>query len=318
MNLEGLTVSQIGGLTAIGVTGIAVSSAANLVLSVAQAQALEASGLIATASSGHAVTVSDTAANLEGLTASQISGLTALGVSGLVSTNASVSYTPTQTAAILASGLNVSASSSYTATENFANGNYSVYQGGQLIQQQSVNPDGSYDVADFGVTGKAYSSYENIYNSTGTLQAVAQDNTNGSGSLLLDANGLTTTSSSGSESVTVGSDTFAINPHSVETVTATNMQSETFAYGPGFGQDTLIGLLETTTSHDLLQFSASMFGLSPPLSQSQQTADAQYLLNFYATGTINTAITDQSGDWLTVNNHATSTFQNNLADFKFT
>ena len=105
------------------------------------------------------------------MTASQIDGLAAIGATGLVSTNANVSYSPTQTSAILSNGLNVSASGSYTVTENFANGDYSVYQGGQLIQQQSVNPDGSYNVAYFGVTGKAYSSYEDIYSSAGTLVA---------------------------------------------------------------------------------------------------------------------------------------------------
>ncbi len=240
--------------------------------------------------------------------------MTAIGVTGLVSTSANVSYTSDQTAAILSSGLSVSASGSFTVTENFANGNYSVYQGGQLIQQQSVNPDGSYDVAYLDVTGKTYSSYENIFNSAGTLVADAQDNVDGSGSLILYANGLTITSASGSESVTTGSDTFAINPHSVETVTATNMQSETFVYGPGFGQDTLTGFLETTASHDLLQFSASMFGFST----TSQTADAQALLSNYASGTTNTTITDPQGDALTINNHSISTFQNNLQDFKFT
>ena len=192
------------------------------------------------APSGDTVLISDTAAHLEGLTASQIDGLTAIGVTGLVSTNANVSYTSAQTAAILSSGLSVSAAGSYTVTENFANGNYSVYQGGQLIQQKSVNPDGSYDIAYFDVTGQTYSSYEDIYNSAGTLVADAQDNVNGSGNLLLYANGLTITSASGSESVTTGSDTFAVNPHSVETTTIrTASQSETFVYGPGFGQDTI-------------------------------------------------------------------------------
>ena len=237
-HLGGLTVSQINGLTAIGVTGVAVSSAANLTLTVAQAQALGANNLDVTPLTGHTVTISDTAADIAALSAAQLAGFPAIGVTGLVSTDANISYTPDQTAAILSSGLNVSASGSFTVTENFANGNYSVYRGGQLIQQKSVNLDGSYDVANFGVTGLGYSSYEDIYNSAGTLVAEARDMTNGSGNLILDANGLTITSASGSESVTTGSDTFAINPHSVETVTATNMQSETFVYGPGFGQDT--------------------------------------------------------------------------------
>jgi hypothetical protein len=313
-DIETLTTAQIAGLSALDVTGINATDT-SVALTVARAEALESVGIPVSAPAGDTVQVSDTAAHLEGLTANQIGGLAAIGVTGLVSTTASVSYTPTQTAAILSSGLAVSAPASDTVTENFANGDYSVYQAGQLIQQQTVNPDGSYDVAYFGVTGKAYSSYEDIYNSAGTLVADAQNNVNGTGTLLLYANGLTVTSSAGSDSVTTGSDSFAITPQSVETTTATNMQSETFVYGPGFGQDTLSGFLETGSSHDLLQFSASTYGF--PSTQSQ-TADAQALLSNYASGTTNTVITDPQSDTLTVNNHAISTFQNNLGDFKFT
>jgi hypothetical protein len=317
-NISALSTTTIAGLPALGVSDIvSTNGSVKISLSVAQALALEGASLWITGPNGASDTalISDTAANLEALTASQIAALPAICVTGLVSTNANVSYTSAQTAAILSSGLNVSASGAYTVTENFANGNYSVYRGGELIQQKSVNPDGSYDVAYFDVTGKTYSSLEDIYNSAGTLQADAEDNVNGSGSLLLYASGLTTTSSAGSESVTVGSDTFAINPHSIETTKATSLQSETFVYGPGFGQDTLVGYLATGASHDLLQFSASMFGFS---SGSSQTADAQELLSAYASGTTNTVITDLDGDTLTLNAKSIATLQNNLRDFKFT
>jgi hypothetical protein len=314
-DIESLTAGQIAGLSALDVTGTNATDT-SVSLTVARAEALESAGIPVTAPAGATVQASDTAAHLEGLTASQIDGLTAIGVTGLVSTNANVSYSPTQTAAILSSGLTVSAPASDTVTENFANGDYSVYQGGQLIQQQTVNADGSYDVAYFDVTGKAYSSYEDIYNSAGTLVADAQSNVNGAGTLLLYASGLTVTSSSGSDSVTTGSDTFAITPQSVETLNVQNsMSSETFVFGPGFGQDTLIGFLETGSNHDLLQFSASTYGF--PSTQSQ-TADAQALLSNYASGTTNTVITDPQSDTLTINNHAASTFQNNRQDFKFT
>ncbi len=125
---------------------------------------------------------------------------------------------PAQTAAIIQSGLSVSAAGSYTVTENFANGNYSVYQSGQLIQQKTVNSDGSYDIAYFDITGEAYSSYEAIYNTAAAVVAYAQNEVNGSGNLLLYTNAFTITAASGSESVTIGSDIFAVTPHSVETV----------------------------------------------------------------------------------------------------
>ena len=60
----------------------------------------------------------------------------------------------------------------------------------------SYNADGSYQVTYAGVTGLAYSSYEDVYNTAGALVADAQDMTNGSGNLLLSANGLTISSSS--------------------------------------------------------------------------------------------------------------------------
>ncbi|MGO9954840.1 MAG: beta strand repeat-containing protein, partial [Solirubrobacteraceae bacterium] len=269
-NLATLTQSQIDALPATGVTAIAVSNTANLALSVAQAQALETDNLAVQAETGFAVTISDTAANLEGLTASQIDGLTAIGVTGLVSTDANVSYTSAQTAAILSSGLNVSAAGSYTVTENFANGDDSVYQGGQLIQQKFVNPDGSYDIAYFDVTGQTYSSYEDIYNSAGALVADAQDNVNGSGSLILYANGLTITSASGSDSVTTGSDTFAINPHSTETIAGfvvgdtidlTSLpydpSDSSYSVAPGSGSDNYLVTFDEGTSSYSLQFNQS-------------------------------------------------------------
>jgi hypothetical protein len=162
-NIQKLTTTQIAALSARHVTQISASDT-SVLLSPVLVSALESAGVKLSAPPGDTVAISGTAANLEALTASQISGLPALGAAELVSTNANVSYTSAQTAAILASGLTVSAVGSYTVTENFANGNYSVYRSGQLIQQESVNPDGSYDIAYFGVTGQAYSSYEAIYN----------------------------------------------------------------------------------------------------------------------------------------------------------
>ena len=134
---------------------------------------------------------------------------------------------------------------------------------------------------------------------------------------ILYANAFTITSASGSESVTTGSDTFAVTPHSVETTTIRNSKSnETFVYGPGFGQDTIAGFLAPTSAgHDHLQFSHTMFGFS---STATQTADAQALLSSFASGTTNTTITDLQGDTLTLNGVTIATLKANLADFKFT
>jgi hypothetical protein len=121
-SIENLSATTIAGLPALGVSSI-VSTNGAVKIDVAQALALEDAGLKIRGPKGHRVTVTvlDTAANLEGLTARQIDGLTAIGVKGLVSTNANVSYTSAQTAAILKNDINVSATGSHTVTEHATN-----------------------------------------------------------------------------------------------------------------------------------------------------------------------------------------------------
>ena len=140
------------------------------------------------------------------------------------------------------------------------------------------------------------------------------------GTPILYGNALTTTFSSGSASVTMGLDTFAINPHSSETFTARRRTNETFAFGAGFGRDTIAGFLATGVNHDLLQLSASMFGFATSTSQKQQIADARALLSdsSFVSGTTNTVTTDQGGDLLTLNGVTLATLKAHLADFKFT
>ena len=252
-NIEALTATQIASLAStLHVTQIEASDA-SLAVTSAQAVAFETAHITLSAPIGDSVGVSDTAAHLEALTAAQIAALTGIGVGSLYSTNANVSYTATQTAAILASGLSVTAAGSDTVTENFANGDYSVYESGALIQQKSINADGSYDIAYFDVTGLGYSSYEKLYNTAGTSAATAENMTNGSGTLILHANDLTMSSSSGQLSVTTGNDTFALNPHANEAITASGVNSETFEYASGFGQSAITGFLATGARHDVVQ-----------------------------------------------------------------
>jgi len=314
-HIDGLTAAQIADLSALHVTKISASDT-SVALSVAQAVALEGADISVGAPTGSNVTLSDTAAHLETLTAAQITALPGLGVDELYSTNANVSYTAAQTSAILSRGLEVAATGSDTVTENFANGDDLVYSNGLLIQQKTVNADGSYDIAYANVTGQTYSSYENIYNSAGTRVAEAFDNLNGSGSLTLHGNGLTVTSASGAESLTTGVDTFALNPHSVETITASGTTKDVFVYTPGFGQDAITGFLATGANHDLLQFNASSFSYLTP-GESQAADLAAVLGNATQTAAGNTVITDSLGDSLTLNAVAKTTLAANAADFKF-
>jgi hypothetical protein len=137
-HVQALTAAQIAKLATVDVTQIAATDA-NVALTVAQAAALETAGIAVTGPTGDTVTIADTAAHLEALTVAQISGLPAIGVHGLYSTNANVSYTAAQTAAILASGLSVSAVGADTVKEYFSNGTYLIYSQGVLVPQNAAN-----------------------------------------------------------------------------------------------------------------------------------------------------------------------------------
>jgi hypothetical protein len=314
-NIQKLTATQIAGLGNLHVAQITASDA-SLALTVAQAAALETTG-IRVAAPGGSVTVSDTAGHLQALTVAQINGLPGIGVSGLVSTNANVSYSVAQTSAILADGLTVAAAGTHTITENFNNG-YSVFESGALITQKSVNADGSYDIAHFN-TGLGYSSYEDIFNSAGTKLLESRDMNDGSGALLLYANGLITNSGSGVLSATTGADLFAFNPHSLEATTASGHTGETFEYDGQFGQSAITGFAATGSSHDLVQLDIASFSyLNASMTQAQ---DAAALLTNAAQSGANVVITDTLGssthDTLTLNNVTKTTLTANLSDFRF-
>ena len=183
----------------------------------------------------------------------------------------------------------------------------------------SHNADGSYQTTYAGVTGLAYSSYEDVYNTAGALVADAQDMTNGSGNLLLSANGLTISSSSGNLQLTAGADTFNLKAHATEAISATGLNSETFKYASGFGQSSITGLNAGGSASDVIQFNHSMFsGLS-----SSNTA-AQDLASLLSSGAAaqsgsNVTINDSVGDVLTlvgVTTNTLSTYANSV--FKFT
>ena len=202
-------------------------------------------------------------------------------------------------------------------TENFADGAYSTYEAGDLIAQKSVNADKSYDIAHFDVSGLGYSSYEDIFNATGTKVAEAQDLTSGAGNLLLYANGLTVSSSSGPLSVKSGADTFTmINSHADETITVSGKTGETFDYSANFGQSAISGFLATGPSHDVIQLETSMFNLlNATMTPTQELA--ALLTNYATQNGANVVIVDFLGDKLTLNAVTTTTLAANPNDFKF-
>ena len=287
------------------------STDAGLILSVAQALGLEVPGLKITVPSGDAVRVKDWPSNIEALTPAQLSGLVALGVSSLVA-RYSVSFTPAQTAAILSSGLTVSALGGYTVTENTATG-YSVFQGGRLIQQKYIRPDGSYEISNW-VSGKPYSLYENIYSASQARLLEVFENADGSGSLLLTAPGLKISLSSTHNYLTSAPDTFGI-PHPIESINANWYVGETFSLSAGFGQAAISNFTHSGTSHDVIDLSVSMFSyLTPAMTQAQ---DLAAVLSHATTRGGNLVITDTAGDTLTLDGLSAALLTANAADVSF-
>jgi uncharacterized alkaline shock family protein YloU len=271
-HIQALTAAQIAGFGALHVTQISANDT-NVGLTVAQAAALETANIHVFAPTATGVTISDTAANLQALTATQISELPGIGVAGLNSNNANVTFSATQTSAIVSANLSLSASTTHTVAETFTNG------------------------------------------------AVITSASNGAGggnlTLSTNANGVTVSDSASALNVTAGAETVPLTPYATESIGAAGRTSDTFAFGPAFGQDTILGFAATGVGHDLLQFEASMFSyLTPEMTQAQELAA---VLSHATASGLNTTISDTlaSRDSLTLNSVTVATLTANPADFKF-
>ena len=144
------------------------------------------------------------------------------------------------------------------------------------------------------------SSYTTAYDKSGTEFAKAADMPDGSGDLTLSASGVTVWSAANALSATREGDPFEFTTHSNESIVANGVNSETFAYGAGFGQSAISAFQASGGSNDVIQFSASMFdGLSNSNSAAQNWAD---LLSSGAAAQSgpNVTITDSSRDVLTL------------------
>jgi hypothetical protein len=117
------------------------------------------------------------------------------------------------------------------------------------------------------------------------------------------------------DSVTTGSDTFAVNPHANESFSATGENNETFEYASGFGQSAITGFLATGTAHDVIQLGVSMFSyLTPTMTLSE---DVTALLAQATQVGANVVIADSASDALTLNNVTKATLAANPSDFQF-
>ena len=182
----------------------------------------------------------------------------------------------------------------------------------------TTKPDGSHDVAYSDVTGLSYSSYEDIFNSAGVQVAEARDMVGGAGMLILDANHLTVSSSSGSFAVTTGSDTFKVNSHANESIDASGRTAETFEFGSGFGHESITGLLASGATHDVIELPPTMFRGLNSMNTAAQNWNALLSSGATVQSGGNVTITDAAHDVLTLNNITTSMLSNSAGNvFKF-
>ena len=118
--------------------------------------------------------------------------------------------------------------------------------------------DGSSLETMTGGTGQNFATLRVISNQLGHATAYAYDMKNGNGVLNLLAPGVTVTSGPGTLSVTASGDTFLLDAHSSESISAA-VGGDTLAFHSGFGTTTISGFIASGASHDTLQFDSSMF-----------------------------------------------------------
>ena len=136
--------------------------------------------------------------------------------------------------------------------------------------------------------------------------------------MTLFASNLTISAAANSLGVTAGADTFALNPHTSETINATGFGSEVFNYGLGFGHQTISGFQAGGSSGDTLSLGLSLFsGLS---ILNTVAANAALLLSSGAMAQSGSAvtITDLTGDTITLKGQTTTALiQSASSVFKF-
>jgi hypothetical protein len=293
-----ISTATIARLATIGATGVVSTDKAVLALSQAQALALDAAHLKLSVSKGYYAELVSAATHIDNLTVAEIDSLAAIGIRRLFSNGGNVLLSVAQTSAVLSLGLTATAASPYSVTEKFA--------------------DGSSDATFANISGKSYSSYEDIFNSAKVEVAVAEDNAAGGGGILtLHGGGLTFSASSGHDSILSGSDRFAINPHTSETIVAKGETKETLAFSAGFGHDAISGFAVSGAGHDVVELAISMFSYLN--SSMTQAHDLAALINHASQNGGNTTITDTTAakDTLTLDGVGIATLLSNGADFKF-
>jgi hypothetical protein len=172
---------------------------------------------------------------------------------------------------------------------------------------------GANEYACTNVIGRDYGSYEDIFTSSNTLAAQAFNYSGGSDAVTLLGNDLTYSDGGSAESITTGSATFSIGPHTSETINATGSSGDTFAFHSGFGSATITDL--SLSSNDILQLDKSMSTYTT--STMTQTLDLAALLAHATSSASGLVIVDTHGDHLALSGVTASALSTNPAQVKF-
>ena len=170
------------------------------------------------------------------------------------------------------------------------------------------------------VTGRNSSSYAAFY-ARNMLVADALNLSASTGEIdLFDTSGnansaVTVTRGNGQESISAQGKTLSMACHAKETIQTGGGAANTFAFGAGFGAETIDGFATSGTNADTLQLSAAAFStLTPGMTQAQDLAAV--LANATCSASA-TTIADSHGDSLTLAGLTAATLTANPSAVRF-
>ena len=174
---------------------------------------------------------------------------------------------------------------------------------------------GAKEYAYTNVQGQAYSSFQEIYDSS---QVLAADDYVYSPSVnqlaLTGADATTITRSATGETLAVGSSSFSLGLDPTETIQA-NAGADAFLLGQNFGAETINGFKASGANLDTIQLSKSAFSyLTAGMSQAQ---DLAAVLTNATSGAFGITINDSLGDSLTLAGITAATITTDASHFKF-
>ena len=169
--------------------------------------------------------------------------------------------------------------------------------GAALSTTLAARSGSAFEYAYGNVQGKAYSSYTSVM----YANAIAADNLNLSASsnqINLYENGATITRGSASESFAIGNGCFTFAFHGAETINVGASGADAFAFGTGFGAETINGFAAAGTNADTLRLSTAAFSyLNSGMTQAQ---DLAAVMSHATTTSSGVTIADSAGDHLTL------------------